>query len=99
MKEIPPGATHIARELLASEALYFPGRDYPDREKWLAKRDTPKRIVSENMIYHTQGERKPLRLGLNAAKRAAKADKLDGGVLHQDIVRQRHAYYRRRAVQ
>lgn len=22
--------------------LYFPGQDYPDREEWLAKRETPK---------------------------------------------------------
>lgn len=81
---------------------YFPGRDYPDREVWLKKRETNKRAIkeaSEKPIYHTQGGRKPLRLGLNAAKRAAKADKFDGDVLHQDIVRQRHAYYRRRAGQ
>ena len=90
---------------------WFPGRDYPDREVWLKIRRTPRGGVSRarRMIHDSSGG--PLVLGINAAKRAARAydeyiDWMCGGRAsslrteprrHQEIVRARHAYYRKSA--
>lgn len=52
---------------------WFPGRDYPDREVWLAKRNTPRGQIHGKLIYtHTKSPKmEPLALGINRAKREA----------------------------
>jgi len=49
---------------------YFPGRDYPDRQKWLAVRYTPRRLNRGIPVY--TGD-KPVNIGMNRAKRMARA--------------------------
>lgn len=79
---------------------YFPGRDYPDREVWLKKRDTPRGQLHGAVIY---SGRKPLALGINQAKRFASRDAFYAGespnpkhCRGKRIVAHRHAYYRDR---
>jgi hypothetical protein len=54
-----------------AERDYFPGRDYPDREKWLDKRTTDRRALKKRgtVLYTARKGGKPLRLGINLAKR------------------------------
>lgn len=70
-----------------SAPTFFPGKDYPDREEWLSRRETPRwlrTLVSRWVYKHpspfldTAGdtvtpECKPLMLGINQAKRTADA--------------------------
>ena len=85
--------------------LYFPGRDFPDREVWLKIRNTPRNLWKRfvRTFYNPcpvddKGNRLPHKSyfrGFNAAKRGAKlAD--DPRAAHQTLVRARHAYYHRR---
>ena len=82
-----------------AERDYFPGRDYPDREKWLDKRATDRRALKKRgtSLYTARKGGKPLRLGINLAKRieerilARPGDrfkKRGGGVIGA-----RHRYY------
>jgi hypothetical protein len=86
---------------------WFPGRDYPDREVWLKVRAP--RVSTKARLIHDSAKG-PLILGINAAKRAARAydaylNWICGGskrqgprtepTRHQQIVRARHAYYRK----
>lgn len=79
----------LAAEFVNRDApTYFPGRDYPDRDVWLAKRNTwqgnphiARRIynsygrhaVTDPVSGDTLHVRKPLILGINVAKRRALA--------------------------
>ena len=77
-----------------TEQLYFPGRDYPDRETWLKRRATNLR-GRINRILH-QGKQ-PFAPGLNKLKRQLDAAGRATGVVRprQTLIKQRHAYYRR----
>ena len=72
---------------------YFPGRDYPDREVWLAKRATPRKNRRYVYIYmhppYTQDgpdgalkrpEMKPFAFGINAHKRRMDAAARSSGL-------------------
>ena len=82
-----------------AERDYFPGRDYPDREKWLDKRATDRRALKKRgtVLYSSRPGGKPLRLGINLAKRieerilARPGDrfKKSGG----GVIGARHRYY------
>jgi len=69
---------------MEEKKLFFPGQDYPDREKWLARRETPKVLPHASLFYDPeklvagnqikgvrQGRFNP---GVNNLKRAAKKD-------------------------
>ena len=82
-----------------AERDYFPGRDYPDREKWLDKRATDRRALKKRgtVLYTARKGGKPLRLGTNLAKRIEarilgrpgdRFKKSGGGVIGA-----RHRYY------
>lgn len=82
------------------EVTYFPGRDFPDREVWLARRCTDRRAFRRRgtVIYSSREGGKPLRLGINLAKRieerilgrhGARFPKHGGG----GVLGARHRYY------
>jgi len=77
-----------------TEVTYFPGRDYPDREVWLAKRYTDpklKRGRSGAVLYAiTPEQRRPLILGINKLKRDLDAR----GMGRRLLIQRRHAFYR-----
>lgn len=68
-----------------TEAAYFPGQDYPDREVWLKIRYTPRNLHRGRILY---AGKKPLVVGTNAAKRALGADR-------SELLKQRREYYHR----
>jgi hypothetical protein len=79
-------------------APYFPGQDFPDREVWLARRHTDRHAPRGTLIYTAVKGGKPLRLGINLAKRieerilgrrGARFIKRGGG----GVVQARHRYY------
>jgi hypothetical protein len=80
------------------DAPYFPGRDYPNREAWLAKRSTPRKPRAGTVLYGAQPGGEPLRLGTNLGKRieekligrpGARFKKRNGG----GVLQARHGYY------
>jgi hypothetical protein len=81
---------------------YFPGRDYPDREVWLKLRAP--RISKFARLIH-DSVKGPLVIGINQAKRVSDfMHSVNCGTKHpanhgsrREIVKQRHAYYARRA--
>lgn len=75
--------------------LYFPGRDFPDREAWLARRSTPRRLKRERVIY--QGPQ-PLNAGINQAKRLVDLASDPAGA-HTNLVHSRHKYRRQTSEQ
>lgn len=84
----------------AETPTYFPGRDYPDREVWLAKRNNTVagKLVPARWLY--RGE-KPLILGINNAKRRALAIGEFANPKHNSsralIVKHRHEAIRKMA--
>lgn len=70
---------------------YWPGRDYPDRDLWMQRRATPRTLKHERVAYSGA---KPLAPGINAAKRAARADGT-----YQQLLKSRAAYRRRSSEQ
>ncbi len=74
---------------------YFPGRDFPDREAWLARRNTPRKLKRERVIYQ---DTKPLNAGINQAKRLV-ALAPDPGSAHAHLVHSRHKYRRQSSEQ
>jgi hypothetical protein len=67
----------------------FPGLDFPDREKWLARRATPRKLRREVVVYSAEN-RKPLVLGINRLKRQLDAQPIGG---RRQLIKARHAYY------
>jgi hypothetical protein len=105
----PDFVVAAAREITETPT-YFPGKDYPDREVWLAKRHTklpPPVYVYRHPLPDEKGrqpKREPLKLGINNAKRMASRDAFNRGensnpkhCRGKSIVAYRHAYYRREA--
>lgn len=87
-----------------TERTWFPGKDFPDREKWLAVRSTPQRKPRGRMIYTgvnasgAKSIRKPLFMGINSRKRieARRTGTAHGRLpkrAESSIIRARHAYY------
>jgi hypothetical protein len=95
-----------AAKNVAQAAMYWPGKDYPDRDDWLKKRAAQREKPQPVVIYSTQrSRRQPLALGINQAKRMAAADTVKRGEnpnpkkkrgCRQSIVVSRHGYYRDR---
>ncbi len=81
---------------------YFPGKDYPDRNKWLNIRDAQRVKPKPKLAYNPlprddKGRRlqpKAFFVGTNAAKKGVKQAE-DPRKAHQTLVRLRHAAYRR----
>jgi hypothetical protein len=84
---------------------WFPGQDYPDRDIWLEYR-APRISTKARLIWDSS--KGPMKLGINAAKRAARtADKMATALRqngaprcvsnHQALVEARHGYYAKRA--
>lgn len=75
---------------------YFPGKDYPDRDKWLAIRamQRVKRDVLRVYAPQENGKLIPLDVGMNKVKREAdvNANPKDS---RQEIVRHRHQHNRK----
>lgn len=104
---VDPGAPEFviaAAKQTVQAPLYWPGRDYPDREVWLKKRAAQREKPPVVVVYH-DGSRRPLSLGINQAKRMAAADTVKRGEnpnpkrkrgCRQSIVVSRHSYYRDR---
>lgn len=94
----------IYPSLRANEEVYFPGKDYPDREVWLKIRAAQgdgyakaSRLVYNPTPKDGQGrllKSKPYFIGNNAAKKGARLAE-DPRKAHQTLVRLRHAAYRR----
>lgn len=86
------------REAAEPSQDWFPGRDYPDRDVWLAKRNTPRGQVYGKLIYAHSNEagakRAPLQFGINKAKRAARHVDASLGtpVQHGKIMKARAEY-------
>lgn len=72
---------------------YWPGKDYPDREVWLAKR-AAQRVKPQAQRVYTG--RQPMALGINNAKRLADGDGNPKHVRSKKIVQHRHEYYHKR---
>lgn len=70
---------------------YWPGRDFPDRDLWMQRRATPRVLKRERVVYSGP---KPLAPGINAAKRAARANGT-----YQQLLKSRAAYRRKRSEQ
>lgn len=75
------------------DPLYWPGKDYPDREAWLAKRAAQREKPEVRRVYTG---RQPLALGINVAKRLADGDGNPKHTRGKRIVKHRHGYYRDR---
>lgn len=58
---------------VSDNVRYFPGQDYSDREQWLAKRYTAP-VNHRAALYFDSGRWGTLDLGINAAKRKARAE-------------------------
>lgn len=72
--------------------LFWPGRDFPDREKWLKRRYTPVRVVDATLFYDSaEGPYNP---GINKLKREADAHRPAKRGGRQQLIRVRHATYR-----
>lgn len=88
----PPRDVIDAAKALIPDAPYWPGKDYPDRDVWLAKRAAQRAKPQPRVVYTG---RQPLALGLNVVKRRADAsENPEQG--RRNIVKHRHDYYRDR---
>ncbi len=61
-----------------TSADYFPGRDFPDREVWLARRNTPRNLFKQRgkLIHASRdqnGKGVTLVMGVNKLKRVERA--------------------------
>lgn len=82
-----------------NEPTFFPGRDYPDREIWLAKRCTDLKAIRDRgrVIY---SGKKPMFLGINKVKREERSrpfgrPRKKAGVQFS-LIAARHNYYAQR---
>lgn len=100
-----------AREIVNDNAPYFPGADFPDREKWLQRRYTnpSKRGMPWALLARGQLNNRKMRRAGRFAKDLPKAQPLYGGINRmkralrtseegqQSLVKQRQDFYNRRS--